>query len=401
MNCKRCDKKLAYNTTLSYCTSNKDCIELGKSEKALKDVVDFDNETVKCPICGIVFKSLISHIKLYHDMSVDTFKEIYPNSNIYNYNYINNASEKFKGDRNPAYNHGGKLSPWSKKSKYYSEESVKKANKNRTYINRVKYWTDKGYSEQEAHDKISERQTTFSKDICIEKYGDTEGLKRWKERQNKWQTTLKNKSPEEIQRINEKKGFLNDDNHFKSRKDYLNYLIRSKTTPNRLYYNKFLSKNEIIQIIKNTDQLNNKPLKSIKRYLTTKMRLMKAYCEYYDIDLSQYVVIDDSIKKSTHGYGYSKYDEQTGKLLRSSYEIKFCNLLKELGIKYDIEKFYPNSKMKCDFYLYEYDIYIEIAGMMDDIEYESKMYYKRDAFGAIIVTPDYINKTFIKEIING
>ena len=55
---------------------------------------------------------------------------------------------------------------------------------------RIDYWINNGYSEEEAKEKLSESQRTFSKEKCIEKYGETEGLKRWEERQNKWQKSL-------------------------------------------------------------------------------------------------------------------------------------------------------------------------------------------------------------------
>lgn len=48
------------------------------------------------------------------------------------------------------------------------------------------YWIAQGFSEEEALLKVAERQTTFSKEKCIEKYGEIEGLKRWEERQAKW-----------------------------------------------------------------------------------------------------------------------------------------------------------------------------------------------------------------------
>jgi hypothetical protein len=52
------------------------------------------------------------------------------------------------------------------------------------------YWINKGYSKEEAKLKVSEHQTTFSKEICIKKYGEEEGLKRFTERQNKWSKSL-------------------------------------------------------------------------------------------------------------------------------------------------------------------------------------------------------------------
>jgi hypothetical protein len=63
------------------------------------------------------------------------------------------------------------------------------------------FWTRQGFSEEEAAAKVSERQTTFSKEICIEKYGEEVGHQVWQERQDKWQATLDAKSPEEKIRI--------------------------------------------------------------------------------------------------------------------------------------------------------------------------------------------------------
>jgi hypothetical protein len=69
----------------------------------------------------------------------------------------------------------------------------------------IEYWLNKGYTEEEAKLKLIERQTTFSKEICIEKYGEEEGLKKWQERQDKWQQTLNDKPIEEKERINRAK----------------------------------------------------------------------------------------------------------------------------------------------------------------------------------------------------
>lgn len=54
----------------------------------------------------------------------------------------------------------------------------------------LQYWLNKGFSEDEAKVKRSEKQTTFSKEICIQKYGEEEGLKIFTERQNKWSKSL-------------------------------------------------------------------------------------------------------------------------------------------------------------------------------------------------------------------
>jgi len=72
--------------------------------------------------------------------------------------------------------------------------------------NQLKYWLKKGFSEEESIQKVRERQLNFSKEICIARLGEVDGLKRWEERQSKWQETLNNKSDEEIDIINSKKG---------------------------------------------------------------------------------------------------------------------------------------------------------------------------------------------------
>lgn len=62
--------------------------------------------------------------------------------------------------------------------------------KNHRSNRQLQYWLDKGYSEKESKNIISKLQCTFSKEKCIEKYGEIEGLKVFKERQRKWQETL-------------------------------------------------------------------------------------------------------------------------------------------------------------------------------------------------------------------
>jgi len=56
--------------------------------------------------------------------------------------------------------------------------------------NQVNYWLNKGCSEDEAKEKVSERQKTFSLEKCIKKYGEEEGKKIFTERQNNWQKSL-------------------------------------------------------------------------------------------------------------------------------------------------------------------------------------------------------------------
>lgn len=83
-------------------------------------------------------------------------------------------------------------------------DPLKYRSKNTTTI---EYYLKRGYSEDIARNMLSNRQSTFSKEICIEKYGQEEGLNIWNDRQSKWMNTLDSKTEEEKIEINRKKLF--------------------------------------------------------------------------------------------------------------------------------------------------------------------------------------------------
>jgi hypothetical protein len=73
------------------------------------------------------------------------------------------------------------------------------------YPTKIEYWLERGYSDEEAKVKLKERQTTFSKEVSIEKYGEKEGLRVWLKRQEKWMNNMNSKTDEEKIEINRKK----------------------------------------------------------------------------------------------------------------------------------------------------------------------------------------------------
>jgi hypothetical protein len=55
---------------------------------------------------------------------------------------------------------------------------------------RIEYWLNKGYSLEESNSLLKDRQTTFSLEKCIKKYGEEAGTKIFNKRQTKWKKSL-------------------------------------------------------------------------------------------------------------------------------------------------------------------------------------------------------------------
>lgn len=55
----------------------------------------------------------------------------------------------------------------------------------------IEYYLNQGMSKEEAKQALHDRQSTFSLKKCIERYGEEEGIRRFKERQDKWKVKLR------------------------------------------------------------------------------------------------------------------------------------------------------------------------------------------------------------------
>jgi len=179
-----------------------------------------------CAICGWKAKSLMTHLSKVHEISKPDYCKTYDKTDddVVLKEIRQMWGDKLKGKDNPAFNHGGKYSPYSKNFVKYEglsdddvEKQIKKLQKkmakslktNDNMSSQAGYWMKQGLSEDDAKRKVIERQRTFTLEKCIEKYGGEEGKKRWKDRQKKWQDNLKSKSPEEKERINRAKMAFN------------------------------------------------------------------------------------------------------------------------------------------------------------------------------------------------
>lgn len=156
-------------------------------------------EYVTCAMCGLKGEKLQFHIQMVHGLSIEEYKVQY-NQPFQCETQLQKQSERVRGRKNPAYNHGGKFSPFSNKfihkdriDKNALIQKMKDTKKNnpQNENTKIEYYLEQGMSEEEAQEALSERQRTFSLDICIEKYGKEIGRKVWSERQKKWASNYK------------------------------------------------------------------------------------------------------------------------------------------------------------------------------------------------------------------
>jgi len=254
----------------------------------------------------------------------------------------------------------------------------------------IGYWLKKGYSEKEATQKLKERQTTFSLDICTEKYGEEEGLKRFKERQDKWQNTLKSKPQSEIDKMNSLKNpIIVKENE--SRDDYHTRLEK-------------IGKMCIYDDIELKDFITNS-LKNPKWLYLCKNEFIKSlpYCgnsKYYPDEILNDINFNFPSENLVHKVGIFYSLKTPEGYLRSMLEINFYFELKKRKINFEVEKFYnitTNKKYKSDFFIKDENLHIEIAGTEGNLLYDEKMEFKERTFDAIIIKPKQI-KLFFERI---
>lgn len=156
-------------------------------------------DLVKCEICGQEMQSLASHLFRKHNINTETYRQLYPGAKTLSDYLTREQSERVKGDKNPAYQHGGKFSPFSKnfvKGTENIEATKKRAAKTRlengNNSTNIEYWLKKTDGDvEEAQKLLSERQTTFSLEKCIQKHGEEKGRRVWLDRQEKWHKNFK------------------------------------------------------------------------------------------------------------------------------------------------------------------------------------------------------------------
>lgn len=204
--CLICGKPFkAYTKTEKYCCKTCQNIAMRRkiTEKKRLDSIEKYKDTpgiAVCKECGFMGHDLFTHIKFAHNLTAEQYcekwkcepdallsKQTHENRSQAQKNSTNPNKKRFTSENNPAKGHGGKFSPYSKDfikyqdlSEEQKEQEILKiahqANKTKMdndncAVTKEYYIKHFGMSYEEAEKALSERQSTFSLDKCIEKYG--------------------------------------------------------------------------------------------------------------------------------------------------------------------------------------------------------------------------------------
>ena len=300
-----------------------------------------------------------------------------------------------------------RLSPFSREfwvAKGYSEaEADFKRNSMRPI--RKEYWIKKGYTEKEAIEKVSKVQSTFSLEKCIKKHGEKRGKEIWQSRQNKWQNTLNNKTKEEKDNINFKRGFMNYKNLYNrfngNRKEIFNCITKYRKNFS-ITIQQF--ENKIQEDIKKSPDIQySYPKTFSKRYPKLQYDFLKI--KNPENFILKFLKVGEIFNTSNCGCknnfngGYRKWTKKG--LLRSGFEMYFYDLLNKYDFKFELEKHYQNSMLRCDFYLTDFDIYIEIAPRyISDIDYKIKMDKKIELFNCKLLIKSKTYEKFLLDLLD-
>ncbi len=208
--CIECGSKFVAGKAFAICCPK--CKTIHASKIRNQDLLNGieGKDYIRCAICGIPSTEISVHLSQTHHITTTEYTQTYHKpfmcETMQDY-----KSNQITGSKNPGYQHGGKLSPFSKKyilaaSTNISEVAKKAADtrtENENDTTTLEYWLKQtNGNKKEAEKLLQNRQRTFSKEICIQKYGKKKGEKIWTKRQEKWLANLASKSPEEIERIN-------------------------------------------------------------------------------------------------------------------------------------------------------------------------------------------------------
>lgn len=211
--CKYCNKEYIGHFSSLYCCKDHQKLDSKRiffEKRKEKNNIKYKNlilnfDYVECPICRYKTVQLnAAHFEHIHHIKFSEIKKQYPNLKLTAENFI---KETLCGQNNPNSKTNATeeerraRSPFCKE--FYENENEwknfheinKDAIKHAINPYQIEYWTNKGFTEKEAEQKIEERKKicSFTLENCIKRYGEIEGTTIFNERQRKWKEKVFNK----------------------------------------------------------------------------------------------------------------------------------------------------------------------------------------------------------------
>lgn len=269
----------------------------------------------------------------------------------YQYKFCTVCNEKFK------YLQGG-----------HKHTTCKKHRKKCKICN--KHFNKQGVTCSRECSKILHRQT------YNEKYGTTSNLNITGNKKSHKEYWLK-RGYSMLESIYNVYNFQGSQNHmFASYKEMLDYFTENKEMIEEYHIN----------ISKHVLCYNKKTL----------IEFLNVYIKTFELKIGQKKI---KTQKTLFGNLYYIIHKNELITLRSGKEFYFYTLLKKYDLSFETNKRYKNSKQFYDFYLPEYNEYIEIAGFMKEEEYKSKMLQKQRDYGSIILENNIEMNNYIKKLV--
>lgn len=192
------------NTRSRYCSHK--CAKIARLNKKIKEshikmTAENADTWIECQICKLRTTDLGTHYIFVHNLKRGHKRPTKAKILL----------GKWDGEKNPGWNHGGTMSPFSDKSLVHSEETrkvarekaAKGASENTCW--KPKYWMDKyDLTLAEAKEKVTWFQSR-NLEWFVFYYGEEEGRMRWNRKTTNWVAVMDAKSIEEKAKINEKK----------------------------------------------------------------------------------------------------------------------------------------------------------------------------------------------------
>lgn len=229
--------------------------------------------------------------------------------------------------------------------------------------NQIEYWTKKGYSIENAKLMVAERQSTFSKEKCIQMYGRKEGLNKFYERNKKWQESrIKSEGKKwhyssqalSIEKYKERYGnnwlkIWND--HLISRYGYTE-LVESNIT----LINLNLDKKSILEYLMKCD--------FDKLFMYSSNLVVQHLLDMNHLEIKSKWMEFNNIKSVKSKYGNLYWN--AGKFYKSDGEFNIGEYLDSLNLSFSVNTKYEGTNRYSDFYINDLDLYIEYMGMNID-----------------------------------